>query len=156
MSKQSIRDRFMSKICKDKSGCWLWTRGQDKDGYGHFSIKHKIYRAHRMSYILHIGKIPRGCFVCHACDVPACVNPEHLFIGTVLDNYRDSVKKGRRNHVGQKGINNWACKLTDEQVEAIRRLRAAGMRLREISSMFDMSISRISQITTRKAWTHVA
>lgn len=80
----------------DKStGCWLWTGRLTDKGYGVISLKGKDHLTHRLSYMLHFGPIPDGLLVCHACDIPNCVNPDHLFLGTVTDNNRDCAAKGR-------------------------------------------------------------
>ena len=81
---------FWAKVQKT-GACWLWIAGKDYGGYG--SFQHK--RAHRLSYEMHVGPIPKGMFVCHSCDVPACINPAHLFLGTARDNVRDMIAKGR-------------------------------------------------------------
>lgn len=75
-------------------------------GYGQFNTSIKLVRAHRFSYELHFGKIPQGMFVCHKCDIPNCVNPEHLFLGTPKDNTQDCIRKGRFNHKGAPGNRN--------------------------------------------------
>lgn len=79
------------------SGCWIYTGFLDPEGYGKFMEAGKQLRAHRYSYTLHKGNIPEGLFVCHTCDVPCCVNPDHLWLGTHDDNMKDKVKKGRSN-----------------------------------------------------------
>jgi len=81
--------------------CCIWLLGKDKDGYGKIKVNGKHLRAHRLSYEMHVGPIPSGLLVLHTCDVPECVNPEHLWIGTVTDNNpvtdnnRDREVKGR-------------------------------------------------------------
>jgi hypothetical protein len=87
-------DRFWSRVTKG-DGCWEWSGARDRGGYGHFNGAHGN-RAHRFSWILANGPIPAGMLICHRCDNPPCVNPDHLFLGTVLDNHRDMDAKGRR------------------------------------------------------------
>lgn len=79
------------------TGCWLWTGGTIGFGYGCFVLDaaDKARTAHRASYVLHVGEIPSGMEVCHACDVPQCVNPSHLFLGSHADNMADCSAKGR-------------------------------------------------------------
>lgn len=89
-----ILDRFFRFVQKKPSGCWEWTGSKDKDGYGKFSLNGDM-RAHRASYVLFIGKLKNGLFVCHSCDNPSCVNPEHLWQGTPKDNITDMYKKKR-------------------------------------------------------------
>lgn len=86
--------RFWAKT--DRSGeCWLWTGAKNPAGYGSFSMNGTNDMAHRTSWTLTYGPIPEGMFVCHHCDNPPCVRPDHLFLGTALDNMLDKVAKGR-------------------------------------------------------------
>jgi len=79
-----------------KNGCWEWTWNKDKDGYGLFHARPITQRAHRFSFYYHNGYLPDDMCVCHSCDNPSCVNPNHLWIGTVKDNNRDAMNKGRK------------------------------------------------------------
>lgn len=101
-----------------ESGCWIWMGTLHAAGYG--DIRHKpqfdTSRAHRLSWMAHRGPIPDGMQVCHHCDVRACVNPDHLFLGDHLDNARDRDRKGRRARTG---------KLTDDQVLEVRSSEAS-------------------------------
>lgn len=91
--------RFWKYVAKS-DGCWLWTASTNHWGYGQLSCPGRSYlRAHRLSYEMHVGPIPDGLFVCHRCDVPACVRPDHLFLGTPKDNVDDMVAKGRHRPV---------------------------------------------------------
>jgi hypothetical protein len=97
MKRQSFEDRFWSKVRKTE-GCWEWTAGTYRKGYGKFSVARSTNaQAHRVSWQMGSGPIPDGLFVCHHCDNPSCVRPDHLFLGTNRDNVRDCVQKGRLN-----------------------------------------------------------
>jgi DNA-binding transcriptional regulator YdaS (Cro superfamily) len=93
-------NKFMKKVVKQPDGCWLWS-GANNYKYGHFTLGNEIY-AHRSSYILHGNEIPEGMLVLHKCDVPLCVNPNHLFLGTHAENMQDKVKKNRQSRGTKK------------------------------------------------------
>lgn len=130
----SLPEKFRKKIIVTDS-CWLWKAYIHKEGYGHFMIKKPFAHpvsytpvgAHRFSWEHHYGEIPKGLLVCHKCDVRHCVNPEHLFLGTISDNMQDMIKKGRSNYIkgfrlkkeGQRTHPN--IKLSDAQVDEIRK-----------------------------------
>jgi hypothetical protein len=95
--------RFFDKVNKTNK-CWLWTAGlRGKTGYGAFKLNRKVIDAHRLSYEIHIGKIPEKMYVCHTCDNRKCVNPNHLFLGSPKDNWQDGFDKGKIKLLG--GIN---------------------------------------------------
>jgi hypothetical protein len=97
----SDSERFWRHVDKSHpSGCWLWTAGTRK-GYGRIAIGRTSIYAHRFAFSEAYGVIPDGLFVCHRCDVPLCVRPDHLFLGTPRDNIRDSVAKGRHSSCTQ-------------------------------------------------------
>ena len=89
-------ERFHTKyIPEPNSGCWLWDCDTFSSGYGRFRIGPSQYLAHRVSYVIHVGPIPKGMYLLHSCDVTGCVNPAHLRCGTQRDNVRDMIAKGR-------------------------------------------------------------
>lgn len=93
--KPPTEKRFWERVNKQPDGCWLWTGTTNLRGYGILARNNTMQLAHRFSYELHKGVIPDGMFVCHSCDNPPCVNPDHLWLGTNADNVSDMVAKGR-------------------------------------------------------------
>ena len=94
-----IDDRFLSKVEKSPNGCWLWTGAISMKGYARFGVNGRNCHGHRVSYQLFRGDIPDGMQVCHKCDNPRCVRPDHLFIGDNSANQRDAVAKKRHFQV---------------------------------------------------------
>src|SRR5436190_17812213 len=149
LSADGVAERFSSNIKYSSDECWLWTGTLDRNGYGRFGIDGRQPAAHRVSWRLHRGEIPVGLYVCHHCDVPGCVNPEHLFLGTQTDNMRDRTRKGRTARGERQGHS----KLRTDDVLEIRRL--TGSSQREIARRFGISQSMVSDIVSRRKWCHV-
>lgn len=144
----SLRESFQDKYVPEvTTGCWLWI-ACISDGYGRIQVDGKGFLAHRISYELFKGPIPEGIYVCHTCDVGSCVRPDHLFLGTSIDNNTDRDNKGRQS----KGERHWKSKLTEAKVLEIR---AASGPYREIAADYDITQSHVSAIKTRKAWAHL-
>jgi hypothetical protein len=129
--------------------CLLWTGSRNRKGYGTLGGK----LAHRLAWETAVGPIPEGLMVCHRCDVPACVNPEHLFLGTAGDNMRDAQQKGRLA-VGERQPQS---KLTAEGVQQARALKAsAGLGRRRLARRFGVSASVMKRVLSGKDWAHVS
>lgn len=142
--------KFMKKVSPEpNTGCWLWFGAHHKDGYGSFSYKGRNQVAHRVGYELHCGEIPAGMNVCHRCDNRACVNPDHLFLGTHQENIADRNAKGRQS----RGETHGTAKLTERDVLAIRRL--SGRSQREMARDFGVTRSAIQSILRGDVWVNV-
>ena len=140
-------ERFWSRVRRGP-GCWEWTRGKS-GGYGTIRIGGKDWKAHRFSYLLHYGAI-RDC-VLHHCDNPACVRPDHLFLGTHLDNMRDMAEKRRSSRLpGEANGNAKLNEVTAAQLKAV--LRRGKKTQAEIAQQFGVSQQTVSNIATGKAW----
>jgi hypothetical protein len=150
----NIYDRFEEKMDVDPAtGCWIWNANKYRDGYGQIKFCGKPVRAHRLAWELYFGPVPRNMQVLHQCDVPLCVNPAHLFLGTHQDNMRDKVKKGRQAKGEQNGGGN---KLTTNDVRKIKRDLSEGVSQRGIAKKFNVSQAMVSLINTGIKWSHVA
>lgn len=152
----STAERFWLRV--DKKGpllrgngrCWVWKGARLSDGYGHLMVAGRSYRAHRWSYEQNFGPIPPGLSVLHRCDSPPCVNPSHLFLGTQVDNMRDSAAKGRQGHPGEK---NGRAKLTAANVAAIRAAATGRYGERsELARQYGISSNQIGLILDGRSW----
>jgi hypothetical protein len=170
--------RFWSRVIKTPT-CWIWQGPPTPKGYGRLKKNGRMVFAHRVAYTLAGGRIPDGLFVLHNCpdgDNPLCVNPAHLFLGTLTDNNRDRAQKGRsatgdrsgmrlhpdrhpaklhpESHV--RGESHPAAKLTGPIVlEIRRRYGQGGVSQRQLAQEYDIDQSCVSEIVNGKAWTHV-
>lgn len=154
-----VEDRFWIKVQKTET-CWLWTGYTMPFGHGQMSTPEGPKLTHRVSWEIHFGAIPDGYDVCHHCDVPNCVNPTHLFLGTQADNMADMHKKGRESHKGAgestpRGTEHHNARITEEQVVEILNLRNQGLSYRKIAERFDFFPQSIGEICRGETWKHV-
>lgn len=151
MSKRygSVEQRFWSNVVGEpNSGCWLWMGPVDENGYARFRVGARKARMHRWAFETLVRPLSRSEIVCHKCDVPACVNPSHMFIGSQRDNVEDKVKKGRQS-VGRKSP---CAKLTEDQV---RDIRASDETNRALGRKYGVTHGIIGKIKNREDWKHV-
>lgn len=148
----SDEDRFWSYVNKKSDiECWEWFGSISKYGYGEIKIGQKVIKAHRLSWNIHKGNIPDGLLICHKCDNKKCVNPSHLFLGTYMDNNRDRDNKDRAIH--QSGENHGRAKLTQNDVDTIRTLRAENhLSQYELARMFLVTRPTIKKILDGVTW----
>ncbi len=144
---------FWGKVVKMNSGCWHWRGLLDSDGYGEASISGRNIRAHRVAFVLAGNILPDGMCVCHKCDNRPCVNPDHLFLGTGVENTLDRHKKGR--DAPQTGSLNHNSKISEEDVLEIRRRYSSGETQIQIALEFGISRPCVSIVVNRKTWTHL-
>lgn len=136
--------RFNSKYKPNKNGCWIWMGHTSKQRrYGAINVNGKQEQAHRASWMIHNGEIPKGINVLHKCDTGECVNPSHLFLGTQYDNVMDMVKKGR--HGGNY-------KLTKSQALEIR---TSADNVKILSERYGISITEVYHIRSGRIWKRV-
>tara|TARA_Y100000310_G_scaffold240365_1_gene244193 strand:+ start:516 stop:974 length:459 start_codon:yes stop_codon:yes gene_type:complete len=149
LTNDELKQRFRSLDVGDNE-CWEWPWGRNRLGYGGVQFNKKWHRAHRVAWILFVGPIPKDMFVCHHCDNPPCVNPNHLWIGSHRDNVDDMLNKGRsNNHHGQ---NNPNARLTEDDVSEIKHRYDEGEYQYEIARVFGISQQHVSQITRDVRW----
>lgn len=150
---QPLSERLFANVAKSRpNGCWYWTGCKTAAGYGRFSFHNSEVYAHRTSYEIHKGPIPSGLSVCHECDNPACVNPNHLFLGSQADNMHDMIGKGRAKLRPQLGEEHGEAKLTEAQVMQIRE---DTRNQRTIAADYGISQTNVSDIKRRKIWKHL-
>ncbi len=163
-------DKFWAHVRKSDS-CWEWIGGKKESGYGYFDPGPRIprARAHRWIYQYLNGPVDPKVHVCHICDNPGCVRPDHLFMGTDADNMRDCARKGRhgmQRHpersslhtmlVRPKGEQHGSAKLTADQVREMRRLKREGVSARELGKQFGIHPGYVSKIVSSRKWKHIA
>jgi len=152
--------RFFSKVdFSSEQGCWLWKACTHKTkGYGHFRFRGKPRSAHKLSYEVHKGRVPRGLLVCHECDVRACVNPAHLWLGTNEDNVEDMVRKGRAADGSQvpNGERCYNAKITEEKVLEMRERYSKGdISQKSLGLIYGIQQMQVCRILRGERWRHL-
>jgi len=151
-----VEKRFWRYVAKGQpvDSCWLWAGARQPKGYGTLNVEGKSVKAHRLSYELHHGPIPKGLHVLHRCDNPPCVNPAHLWAGTNMENIADKMAKGREPNL--KGEKHPLAMLTEADVKQIRALHAAGgLNYAQIGARFGVEKHVVGMVIRRETWRHV-
>lgn len=148
----SLADRFQSYCSEpNEHGCVIWLGCKTPKGYGHLAkvtVNQSEQIAHRIAYALYVGEIPKGAHVLHRCDVPSCVNPEHLFVGTNADNVADKVAKGR----SFLGIKAAKVRLSERDAADIKYQLQLGTTQKTLADKYHVHPSTIGAIATGKTW----
>lgn len=149
--------RFWKKVAKgDQEECWHWEASKDSSGYGIFKIGQTNVRAHRYSYLIHKGNILNGQQVCHTCDNPSCVNPRHLFVGTMIDNQIDKIQKGRQYKPPSEGNLSLITQGTADAIRAAYQPRRGPRpnygEIKRLSELFGLTRKVIADVVAGKTW----
>ncbi len=154
-----VLSRFNEKyFTEPNSGCWLWSDAGDKNGYGRIQIgKGNTLKAHRISHLLFNGPVPNDLLIIHNCDTPPCVNPKHLRLGTIADNNKDMMSRGRyvcggKPHPGEK---NGRAKLTEKDVNQIRFDYLMSKKMTVMAQKYGVHVSVIDRICHNRSWKHL-
>ena len=149
-----MTQRVEEQVERDpNSGCWLWTGTLLSSGYGQVAWRKNRDLAHRASYAAFKQSIPAGQSVLHKCDTPACVNPDHLFLGTQLDNMRDKMAKGRA--VFARGDQSGTARLSEVDIPGIRQDVRGGASHARVAARLGVSRKTISAVVHGRTWSHV-
>lgn len=149
---KTLEERFWARVRKT-AGCWIWEGSKDKLGYGRINIDGAPTLVHRVSWQLKNGQeLTKDQHVCHRCDYPSCVRPDHLFIGDPQANTDDKMRKGRHKYGHLQGEKHGCSKLTEQQVLAIR---ASVGPSRIIAEQYSISGRQVRDIRRRKVWRHI-
>lgn len=152
-SYEQVVQLVMTNIKIDtETGCWEWKRWVQPNGYGVLWIEDKVWGVHRLMHIIHNGALSSEEIVCHTCDNPSCVNPDHLWSGTHKDNMQDAMQKGR----AIKGERVPSAKLTKEEVLEIReKYSSSDISQRDLADQYSLTKSTIGDIVREEIWTHL-
>ena len=160
-----IAERFWEKVRKTNQ-CWIWEGARNRLGYGEIGMNGKVCKAHRVAWELVNGEIPPQKMICHACDNPQCVRPEHLFLGDGVINMQDAQKKGRlatgskngrhtKPYATARGERNGLSKLSEDDVLQVLRLKGKET-AKAVGRNFGVSDKSIGDIWRGLTWTHLS
>lgn len=148
-----LKERILKKKTVSPSGCWLWPVTMlDTNGYGQMRVFGKLVRVSRLVYELYYGPIGNGLFVCHKCDTPSCINPEHLWLGTAMENMQDMIAKGRQKKCDKRGEKNSNARFTEADILTIRNSRLPAP---VIARALDTTPKNIRRIRSGQRWPHL-
>ncbi len=152
-----LKNSFYQKTqIPNENGCMLWIAAKNGQGYGKLRATYGLtFQAHRFSYYLHNGYINPDLYVCHTCDNPGCVSPDHLFLGTGKQNQHDCRLKGRMKKSNKMGEKNNRVKLTEKDVITIRRKLTEGNAISFLSKKYNVTYQCIHAIKNNKSWRHL-
>jgi len=153
---EKYRAMILAKTVRNSNGCWIWQGTKSKLGYGRIRINGKTTGVHRISYEAFNGTL-NGMYALHKCDVPSCVNPDHIFAGTLSDNQKDCfAKKRSRGGILKVGVHHRLNKFTPEQVIEIRLTQPSGLYSNcELGRMYGVNESAIRSIMIKRTWRHL-
>lgn len=149
---KKLETRFWAKT-QVNGDCLEWTGAISSSGYGTIGVGRSSLKSHRVAFELVNGYLPPDAYVCHRCDNPRCVKPDHLFLGTAKDNIQDCVRKNRRNT--PKGADSSRARLTESDVVGIRLKHSAGQTQRSLANEYSVGLSAIKHILHGRSWRHV-
>ncbi len=151
-SQPLTKERIEQNVVRvPESGCWIWDGAVSSSGYGKLRSKYTQHTAHKVSYEVFKGPIQPGKYVCHHCDVRACVNPEHLFLGSPKENQQDMAKKMRHAY----GDKNGNSKLSEDQAKRILSMRNSGKTKTSVGDAFGVSRVAVAKIWSGALWPHL-
>lgn len=151
----TAESRFWKYVNKT-DGCWLWTATPTSMGYGRLvewvdGRRREVF-AHRLSYKIAYGPFDESLCICHKCDTPLCVKPDHLFLGTQTENLADMTRKGRRRFGPRSGENNGNARLSAEDARQIRELSVTGQSYAAIARRFGISDTHARRVVKGQQW----
>jgi hypothetical protein len=147
----AVLERILARCVRREDGCLVWTGYTSPTGYGQVGVKGKVWNVHRLVFTIRHGDIPERMCVCHSCDVPACVEDTHHWLGTQSQNIADSRRKGRIASGGRSGT----AKLTEDQVRAIKQRHALGESGSALAREYDVSPTTVGPLLRGKTWRNV-